>query len=110
MKIISLGCVFVEGAPFLLKEGHVNKYNWENKKISFQLNTNDIDYVLHNIVRGGKLVRQSKLFIFEKVDNKLKFTLQDISKNVLVNITLDEYQIIGLVILLSTAKHKIYGW
>lgn len=104
------GHVFVEGAPFLKREGNANKYNWEESKITLQLNTNDLDKIIHGmaypITQGFNIEKNNKFFSFKGTT----FTLSSKELNTTLEIELTPAQNSGLLLLMQQAKLRIYGW
>lgn len=109
-KNIPHGHVFVEGAPLLKKEGIINKYDWENKKISLQLNTNDLDIIIYNLNTNTpfSIKKNNKRFYVEKNLKTLIFILEH--EDIKLEVPLTYENVIGLNLLLSQAKVRIYSW
>lgn len=108
------GSIFIEAAPFLSKEAHVNKYDWENKKISFQITTNDLDNILFNLQETFinndevffNIIKNNKTLYF--CDNTLTITCA--SDNNIITHQLSKASLYGMSVLLKQAKARLYNW
>lgn len=108
------GHVFIESAPLLLKEGSINKYDWENNKISFQLNTNDLDAIIHLYDNKSdasiEILKNNKQLQISKTLQSYSFKLYSSEKSLVTSIQLSDENSTGLSLLLKQAKLRIYGW
>lgn len=103
------GQLFVEAAPFLTKDGPVNLYDWSANKVSFKINSNCLDsflsalssYTCASYSNNKKTIRlqcdENRQIILKDDNNELSYTFT-------------ENELVGLKVLLTKAKEKMYGW
>lgn len=106
------GHVFVESAPLLKKEGSINKYDWEHNKISFQLNSNDLDLLLYGMKSNkySTIKKNNKEFSLDCNKESNIFKLKNKESGIETTIQLEQESMHGLQLLLQQAKLRIYGW
>ena len=113
VKILIHGHVLIEAAPFLSKLGKVNKYDWENNKLTFHLNNKDLDHILFELDstrnRGTiKIIKSSKSF--SKPATTFDLVLEDETKNLVLTLNLKREELAGIYRLLKQASVRIYNW
>lgn len=114
VKITIPGHVLIEAAPFLSSEGKVNKYDWENNKVTFHLNSKDLDVILFRLAPTGnylsnfRISKNSKSFL--KPAGTFDLVLIDEIKNLEIKLNLKIEELAGLLRLLSQAAVRIYNW
>lgn len=113
--VVIYGQLFVEAAPLLVKNETCNTYDWVSNKISFKINPSCLDSLLLSL---------DEIFITEKEQNgkRLTFSRPPIKENELgailtlsnenqqLSYLFTHSDVIGLSILLTKAKERIYGW
>lgn len=109
------GQLFLEAAPILTKSGSVNIYDWATKKVCFKINPPCLDSLLLSLYEFHVTDKEQngKRLTFARPPTEEEelggvLTLSDENQKLFYTFTHSD--IVGLGILLTKAKERIYGW
>ena len=113
--VVIYGQLFVEAAPLLVKNETCNTYDWVSNKISFKINPSCLDSLLLSLDESyiTEKDQNGKRLTFERTpmkEGELGGVLTLSNDNQQLSYLFTQSDIIGLGILLSKAKERIYGW
>lgn len=104
------GQLFVEVVPVLEVSDTGNTYDWSNKKISLKINPSFLDQLLHGLEKGFCLKQEQNSKILEFSPVPVGYAMRIFDGVSSYKHTFSYAEIKGLVILLTKAKERIYGW
>ena len=109
------GQLFVEVAPILVKHETSNTYDWLSNKISFKINPSCLDSLLLSLSTEHVTNKEQngKQLTFVRSPTKkdeLGGVLTISDENQKLHYAFTHAEIIGLNVLLTKAKERIYGW
>lgn len=103
--------MFVEGAQYAYLDPKNNAYiySWDKTKISFKLNSDDLDIIISALKSNVPFKIEKNNKVFQSTHANV-FCLHDTNNNLSVLCELTQEHIVGFEILLTSAKTKIFNW
>lgn len=115
MMVKIYGQLFLEAAPILSKSGSTNLYDWATRKVCFKISPKCLDQFLiwsksSNSYEESKNGKTLSITSDHSNSDSIAHEMSISYGDEYLKFLLTPAEITGLMILLTKAKERIYGW